>query len=76
MLGTTLLKATNVHQEALQAPLKGCGRLPLAGVCSARSYYFFFNYRNIKTPLTSRDNFKKTEVKKPKKPLDLRPKKD
>jgi hypothetical protein len=33
---------------------------------------FFFNYRKTKIPLTSRDNFKKTKVKKPNILLDLR----
>jgi len=75
MLWSPPRKATNNHQEAQPTPPKGCGRLPLVGVGSAHIIHFFLNYRKTITPLTPLEISKKTEVRKPKMSLDLRPKK-
>jgi hypothetical protein len=75
LLWTVPQKATNDHWEVPLAPPKKNGSLSLVGACSASVNHFFFNYRKIRTPLTPRDNCKKTNVKRPKVPLDLKQKK-
>jgi hypothetical protein len=70
--GDTLLqippqKAANDHWKKSHTPSKGrllCTYQPL-----------FFNYRKTRIPLTPQDYYKKTKVKKPIEPLDLRQKK-
>jgi len=74
MLWMPSRKATNGHQKTPHTPPKGRRRLPLVDACSAHTNYFFLNYTKSKTPLIPWDNSKKTKVKKPKMPLDLRQK--
>ena len=54
-LRTPSLKATNGHQEALHALLKGANASHLL----ARVNYFFMIYKKTITPLSPHDNCKK-----------------
>jgi hypothetical protein len=58
-LRTPSLKATNGHQEALHALLKGANASHLL----ARANYFFMIYKKTITPLTPHDNCKKKKNK-------------
>jgi len=58
-LRTSFLKATNGHQEALHALLKGANASHLLACAN----YFFMIYKKTITPLTPHDNCKKKRKK-------------